>query len=58
MIIEDVGPERPREISDRRANRMRTEEKGWASVDELLDQVEIDYPRTSEAVLRAFVQHG
>ena len=58
VIVEDVGPERPPAISNRRANRMSQEAKGWASVDELFAQVKIDYPRTPEPVLRGFVQHG
>jgi pimeloyl-ACP methyl ester carboxylesterase len=35
VIVEDVGPERPAAISNRRAKRMSEEENGWASVDEL-----------------------
>lgn len=58
VIVEDVGPERPREISDRRATRMSQEEKGWASVDELLVQMKKDNPRTSEQVLRTLAQYG
>ena len=58
VIVEDVGPERPPAISNRRADRMSQEAKGWASVDELFAQVKTDYPRTSEPVLRCFVQHG
>ena len=58
VIVEDVGPERPPAISNRRADRMSQEAKGWASVDELFAQVKTDYPRTPEPVLRSFVQHG
>ncbi len=58
VIVEDVGPERPPAISDRRAKRMAEEEKGWASADELLAQVRATYPRTPEPLLRAFVAHG
>jgi len=58
VIVEDVGPERPREISDRRATRMSQEEKGWASVEELLTQMKKDHPRTSEPVLRTLAQYG
>jgi len=58
VIVEDVGPERPPAISDRRAKRMAEEEKGWASADELLAQVKATYPRTPEPLLRAFVTHG
>ncbi len=58
VIVEDVGPERPPAISDRRAKRMAEEEKGWASANELLAQVRATYPRTPEPLLRAFVAHG
>jgi len=58
VIVEDVGPERPREISDRRATRMSQEEKGWASVEELLAQMKKDNPRTSETLLRNFANYG
>jgi pimeloyl-ACP methyl ester carboxylesterase len=37
---------------------MSQEEKGWASVDELLAQVKEDHPRTSEQVLRNYAQYG
>ncbi len=58
VIVEDVGPERPPAISERRAKRMAGEENGWASADELLAQVKATYPRTPEPLLRAFVRHG
>ncbi len=58
VIVEDVGPERPREVSNRRASRMSQEENGWASVDELLERAKIENPRTSEPALRGLVQHG
>jgi N-formylmaleamate deformylase len=58
VIAEDVGPERPAAISNRRAARMAKEESGWATADELLAQVRIDYPLTSEPISRALVEHG
>ena len=58
VISEDVGPERPAAISNRRAERMSQEANGWASADELFAQAQRDYPRTATAVLRNFVQHG
>ncbi len=39
VIVEDVGPERPAAISNRRAQRMAREESGWATTDELFAQV-------------------
>lgn len=58
VIAEDVGPERPPAISDRRARRMSQEENGWAGVDDLFAQAKIENPRTADPILRAFVQHG
>jgi pimeloyl-ACP methyl ester carboxylesterase len=57
-IIEDVGPERPQAISNRRANRMSEEESGWESLDGLLETTTKQYPRVAEDVLRGFVEHG
>lgn len=57
-IIEDVGPERPKEVSDRRAKRMSGEEDGWATPEELLASIRPRYPLTSESLLRHFVETG
>jgi esterase len=58
VIVEDVGPERPAAISNRRGARMAKEETGWASVNELVGQLQTDYPRTPEPLLRVLAQHG
>ena len=58
VVVEDVGPERPPAISNRRASRMLEEEKGWATVDELLAQLRKDYPRTAVPLLRSFAIEG
>ena len=58
VVSEDVGPERPAAISNRRAARMAREESGWATTDELFAQLKMDYPLTSDALLRAFAEHG
>ena len=58
VIVEDVGPERPREVSDRRAGRMSKEADGWASADDLYAHAKTENPRTSEPVLRRLVEHG
>lgn len=58
VIVEDVGPERPTAVSNRRGDRMAKEAAGWASADELLAKMKTDYPRTAESVLRHFVQHA
>lgn len=36
LIVEDVGPERPTEIADNFARRVKQEANGWASQEELL----------------------
>ena len=58
VIVEDVGPERPKEISARRGERMAREEQGWASTEELLAQIQREYPRTPEATLRLIATHN
>lgn len=58
VIVEDVGPERPKAVSDGRAGRMSAEENGWASQDELLALMKTRYPLTPEATLQNFVRHG
>jgi esterase len=58
VIVEDVGPERPREVSNRRADRMSKEAEGWASVDDLYVHAQKENPRTAEPVLKELVRHG
>lgn len=58
VIVEDVGPERPKEISARRGQRMAREQAGWASIDELLGQLKTEYPRTPESTLRLIAVHN
>jgi pimeloyl-ACP methyl ester carboxylesterase len=58
VISEDVGPERPRQIADNYARRVKQEQAGWASEDELLAQMKKTNPRMSPAVLEAYVRYG
>ena len=58
VIVEDVGPERPREVSNRRADRMSKETDGWATREDLYAQAKIENPRTPEPVLRNLVLHA
>ena len=58
VIVEDVGPERPREVSNRRADRMSKEAAGWASAEDLLAHAKTENPRASEPVLRRLIEHG
>lgn len=58
VIVEDVGAERPAEISNRRGGRMVREAEGWANVEEMLAHVKAAYPRTPEPILRHLLAHG
>ena len=58
VIVEDVGPERPAAISNRRGDRMAKEANGWATLDEMLVQIKIENPRAPDAILRNLAQHG
>jgi pimeloyl-ACP methyl ester carboxylesterase len=58
VIVEDVGPERPREVSNRRADRMAKEADGWATTDDMLVQVKKENPLTPEPVLKELVRYG
>lgn len=58
VIAEDVGPERPRQISDAYARRVKAEENGWATEDDVFAQLRRANPSAAEAVLRAYVRYG
>jgi esterase len=58
VIAEDVGPERPRSIADAYARRVKQEENGWASADELLKQMRGAAQPLPEAVLEPYVRYG
>jgi len=58
VIVEDVGPERPKEVSDRRAKRMSEEENGWATPEEVVAAIKPRYRLTPDERLHHFVRHG
>ncbi len=58
VVVEDVGPERPTAVSNRRGGRMVREAEGWVSVDELAAQIKTTQPRTADAIIQNLVQHG
>jgi pimeloyl-ACP methyl ester carboxylesterase len=58
VISEDVGPERPPDISQGFAKRVAREANGWTSEDELVQALVKRAPRTPEAILRNLVRHG
>lgn len=58
LIVEDVGPERPREIASNFARRVEQEANGWASEEELLATLMKDSGRIAEQLQRTHVGHG
>jgi pimeloyl-ACP methyl ester carboxylesterase len=58
VIAEDVGPERPRSIAESYARRVKQEQNGWGSEEELLASVRKANPGMADAVLRAYVGYG
>jgi esterase len=58
VIVEDVGPERPQDIADAFARRVKQEENGWASEDELVAQLAAQNRRTPERLLRTYAHDG
>lgn len=58
VIVEDVGPERPEAVSNRRGSRMVREAEGWDSLEALVAHHEVSQPRTPDDLLRHFVQHA
>jgi pimeloyl-ACP methyl ester carboxylesterase len=58
LIVEDVGPERPRSIADGFARRVEREANGWASEDDLVRQLVTQNQRTSEPLLRTYAHFG
>lgn len=57
VIAEDVGPERPQQIADAYMRRVKQEEPGWASEDELIAAL-LKGAGASEAVVRPYVRYG
>lgn len=58
LIVEDVGPERPRNIADGFARQVQADAKGWSSEDELLAQLKSGNQRVSDDQLRAYAHFG
>ena len=57
VISEDVGPERPQQIADSYARRVKQEEQGWATEEELIATL-MKAAGASEAVIRPYVRYG
>lgn len=57
VISEDVGPERPQQISDNYARRVKQEDQGWASEEELFAAL-MKGAGAAEAVIRPYIRYG
>jgi len=53
LIVEDVGPERPQDISAGFARRVQQEANGWSSEAELMTHLRAQSPTVAEALIRA-----
>jgi pimeloyl-ACP methyl ester carboxylesterase len=59
VIVEDVGPERPRAIANRLAVQVEREDaEGWESVDAVVAELVETNPRTGREVLEAWANFG
>jgi esterase len=58
LVVEDVGPERPQNIAAAFARRVEQEANGWASEDELVQQLAAANRRTPEPLLRTYAHFG
>ena len=59
VIVEDVGPERPRAIANRLASQIEREDAtGWDSVEALILELQAASPRTKPEVLEAYARYG
>lgn len=59
VIVEDVGPERPLSIANRLAAQIEREDaEGWASVEELTEELLAQNGRTDPEVIRAYARFG
>jgi pimeloyl-ACP methyl ester carboxylesterase len=54
LIVEDVGPERPKSIADNFARQVQADAKGWSSEEELLAQLKAGNQGTSDDQLRTY----
>jgi pimeloyl-ACP methyl ester carboxylesterase len=58
VISEDVGPERPRQIADSYARRVKEEDLGWTTEEELVSRLRKTNPRMPEQNIRSWVRSG
>ena len=58
LIVEDVGPERPKTISDSFARGVERDAGGWASEDDLVAQLRREKQGFAEEQLRVYARYG
>jgi pimeloyl-ACP methyl ester carboxylesterase len=58
VIAEDVGPDRPRQIADAYARRVKQEENGWGSIEEATAALRSANPTMPAAVIDPYVRYG
>ena len=58
LVVEDVGPERPEDISSGFARRVKLEADGWASEDELVEQLTKENPGVAASWVRDCARFG
>lgn len=58
LVVEDVGPERPRNVADNFPRRVEREANGWASEDDLVKQLMAQNRRTPEPIVRNYALFG
>lgn len=58
LIVEDVGPERPKTISDNFARSVQRDAAGWGSMDDLVAQLTRENQGIPEDQLRVYARYG
>ena len=58
LIVEDVGPERPKTISDNFARSVQRDAAGWASMDDLVAQLTRENQGIPVDQLRVYARYG
>ena len=58
LIVEDVGPQRPEDIASGFARRVQQEANGWASEEELVQQLVKENRGVAEASVRNYAHFG
>jgi esterase len=58
LIVEDVGPERPRDIAAAFQRQVEQEANGWASEDELVEVLKRSNAKIPEPILRSYARYG